>query len=450
MVCAVCVWSWVGCGAGDDDPDLVDGSPADAAAAGDAITAADAARLTDAPTGLVVVRVFTDGIAVAGVPTVLQTGAGAVLAEALTDASGEASYEDPPEGAMITILQQAASTPHFHTQTIVGVQAGDVIQLGAPAEPAEPTLDVRVDYPGPFTGADIYLADLGCDTFGVADPDFIMTRSVGTSCLGSDDDYDVLALARQGTTPIAYATVRDVPVSDPGPTALVLPAWTPAESRVMTFANLAGEITDTDVSLRPVLDHLTRWPLLSTGDTFTAPAAALVDGWYVLASARAFAGGDARTWAWRQVLSTKTATPYALDFDDFGPRFDTLDLDTSDPLRPVVTWTSSAPTSTYGAVVLVATWTDLATAPDASHRWTIVMPPGTETATFPILPDSAAAFRPSATAAYQYLQIFAFWYEGQPDYTAYRNEQPFALGTPLTTLLPEEARMLLYQKDVSE
>lgn len=441
-----CLAIWAACGSnnpGDADASAVDARLTDA-------PGGDAAGNPDAASGPVTVRVLDDtGAAIAGVAVIFHAADGTVIAETVTDGAGEASHDNPPAGAMASILPPASSTPHRHVQTIVGIEAGDVIQVGAPAAPEDPTLDVRVDYPGAFSGADQYLSDLGCTAFGVVDPDLITTRSVGASCLGSDDDYDVMAVARQGTVPLAFSTVRDVAQSSSGPTDLVLPAWVPAETRELGFANLTAEVNDTDIDLRPVLDGLTRWPALGTGDLYTVPDPALVDGWLVLAAARAFAGTDARTWARRQVLPAGLASPHALDFADFGPRFDTLDLDVADPLRPAVTWTSSASTATYSAVVLVATWTDLATAPDSTHRWTVVRAPGSESAAFPVLPDSAASFRPSATADYQVLQVFAFWFAQHADYGAFRNDQPFALGIPFIARRPEEARMLLYQKSAS-
>jgi hypothetical protein len=451
----VCILTLAACGGGGADPDAGDGDGDGDAAQSDADPAlADAAPFPDAAPGPVLVRVLDDaGDPLPGVTVVFHQADGAVLAEETTDAAGEAGYTDPPGGAMATILTESGSTPQLRIQTIVGIEGGDVIVVGTPAAPVEPTLDVRVDYPGSFGAADIYLADLGCEFFGVANPDLIVTTAVGERCLGSDDDFDVLAVARDNpSTHLAYATLRDVAQAGSGPTDLVLPSWVAAETRAVGFGALPLEITDVDVDLRPVLDGLTRWPLLLVGgpdDTFTAPDEALVDGWYVRAGAQAFSGNDARSWSWRQVLAANIADPYELDFADFGPRFDTLDLDRADEVHPAITWTSSASTASYGAIAVVATWYDAATSPQGGHRWTVVLPPGSTSATLPTLPDSASLYRPAATAEYQYLQVFALWFARHADYRAFRNEQPFELGAPIADNRAEEARVLLYQKDVS-
>lgn len=435
VLCLACA----ACG-GDDD------AAADASVGGSDAAAADAT----APPGVVLVRVLEDGDGVQAVTVAIQGPDGALLGDRITDGNGEARFTDPPAGAMVSALFRSVEAPTLEVRTIVGVEAGDVIVIGAPAAPAETPVDVRVDYPGGFGSADIYLSHLGCDFFGQADPDAIQTREVGESCLGSDGDYDALAVAREGTTQLAFATVRDVAPAASGPTDIVLPAWEAAETRELTIDNLPGEVTETDIDLRSVLDGTTRWPAPAAGDVFTVPGEAQVDGWYALATVGAFAGPDARTWAWRQVLAADTPSPHALDFADFGPRFDTLAMDPTDEARPIFSWTSSAATTSLGAVVLVASWTDTATAPQTTHRWTVVLPPGTETATLPALPGPADEFRRTATAYNQVLQVLGFWYARHADYAAFRNDQPFALGDAFVDGRPEEARMLRYQQQIPD
>lgn len=442
VLCLAC-----GGGGGDDDapgdPDGGDGGGGDAGAT-------DAGG-TDAGGGdpdAVLVRVLEEEAGVAGVVVVLHDADGEVVDEATTDADGEASFADPPEGALVTALIEAEGTPQRAAHTVFGVEAGDVIVIGAPAAAPEDTMNVRVNYEGGFTDADTYLTDMGCDAWGQVDPDVLVNRSIGESCLAADGKLDGLAQARDATTPLAFAVARDVtPVA--GTTDIPLGAWIAATTRELTIGDLTAEIDDTQIDLRAELAGTARWPAPSVGDVFTVPADAQVDGWYVRAAARMFDGGDARTWARRLVLPADTPTPHALDFDTFGPRFDTLDIDATDVAQPEVTWTSSAATDDLGALVLIVTWFDPDHARSGGHRWTLVLPPGTGSVVLPALPASAAGFRPTATAEYSLLQIFGHWFARHDDYADVRNDQPFALGTAFVDGRTDEARLLLYQRDVS-
>jgi hypothetical protein len=349
---------------------------------------------------------------------------------------------------MVTILRDTQAGVDL--STVVGTEPGDVIVLGTPVPTIEPTVQVRVSYPGPYTGADGYFTNLGCSgDFGVVNPMSIVTRDLSTRCLGDDNDFSGLSVARQGSTPLAFSGVKNVPRVSGAPTPLSIPAWTPPESVTIDFGNLTSEVTDTQFDVRAALDGLVLQTFIGQASPVTVPSRTLVDGWYVRATASSIVGSDSRTWAWRQILPASIPSPLTLDFANFGPRYDPLDVDATDAIRPTLTWTSSAPTTTLGAVVVRAVWQDLSTQPNSYHAWTIVLPPGTTSTVVPSLPASATLYRPSATADYTILQVFGFWYEDQPDYAAFRNSQPFALGTPFVALRDTDARMLLYQKGLN-
>ena len=442
LVAALCL----ACGGGGDDDGAGDrdgGGGQDDGGAADGAADGDGGRDPDA----VVVRVFGEDVGPEGLLVVLQDADGAVLEEGLTDADSEVVFVDPPAGALVTVLLEAEGTPQRSAYTVVGVEAGDVIVVGEPPFVAEETMNVRVDYPGGFTGAETYLTDMGCDAWGQGDPDVLLDRSIGVSCLAADGHLDGLAQAREGTTPLAYAVVRDVaPVA--GTTDIPLGAWMPATTLELTVGNLTAEIDDTDVDLRAELAGASRWPGPQAGDVFTVPAASQVDGWLVSAAARAFDGGDARVWQRRMVLPADIASPHELDFDTFGPRFDTLAIDAADPLRPEVTWTSSAATDSYNVIMLRVTWYDPEQLPDGGHLWTVVMPADTTSVVLPALPSSAASDRPSATAEYSMLQVYALWYARHDDYAAARNDRPFELNGAFVDGTTDEARFQYFQEDL--
>lgn len=412
---------------------------------GDAGIGSDADAISDdAPPGVARIRVHDEsGIPMASTVVVTHTSSGEVIGEHLTGVDGTVTFDDPPAGMMATVLVMGPPGPTHQLFTVTGIEAGDDILVGAPTPLAPADVQVRVLYPGAYSGATIYLSDLGCVAeFGVVNPGSVVTTTIPVTCLAPDNDFDALAVARMGTTHLAFATLRDAPPATSGPTDLTLPAWVAATTRDFPFANLPAEITDTSVDVRPVVAGVPRQRALRTGDTFTVPPTALVDGWYVRSQVGAIAGADARIWNNREILDRDAVDPHVLDFATLGPRFETLDVDSTVVARPIATWSSSSPTSEFDATMLVLRWN----AP-LNHAWTIVMPAGATTVTMPALPESAINFRP-ATATYSSATVSSVWFETNRGYRGFRNNGPFATGDRFVSKEPVAARWMMFQSDL--
>ncbi len=423
------------CACGGNDAAPIDGPAGD----DDATTDTDAPM----PSGPVTVRVLDDGVAIPDVAVVLHANDGTALAELSTDGNGEVSIDDPPSGAMVTVLRESTQGARFQLSTVVGIEPGDSILIGTPGAPNEPTTQVRVTFPGAFPNADSYIGDLGCSGLsGVVNPGSIVTRDVGVSCLGDDDDFDVLAFAREGTTLRAFAAVHDVPQAASGPTDLVVSDWQPAETRTFGFVNLPNDVTQTDIDVRFAMDEIGQQPAQpASGAAVIVPPSSLVEGWYVRSIIRTVSGAETRMWSRRQVLPASTPDPVELDFTTYGPQFDSMDLDTTTPSRPTTSWTTSAPIASLDAIAVQLVWTD-----PQIHSWTLIVPANATTVTAPALPTSAAAFLPTASVDYLRAITFAFSFAGNGGYAGFRNDQPFELGNLMLRAVRQEAQMLFYQR----
>src|SRR5882672_3062960 len=120
------------------------------------------------------VTIYSAGAPVRGAQVVFHASDGAVIATAMTDDAGHASYP-MPDGGMVTVPAAVLSLdggalsdartqmyPHWLT-TFAGVIPGEQIVIGKPP-PATPLVSTRaiVSLPGAYAGATSYHVDTGC------------------------------------------------------------------------------------------------------------------------------------------------------------------------------------------------------------------------------------------------------------------------------------------------
>ncbi len=341
----------------------------------------------DAPSGPPNVTIFTHYTGAdprAGIEVIFSDAAGRFVARATSDVTG-AVHGHITAGDQATLVD-----PDFHNNiTVVGLVPGDVLHVGddhAPPMPMPTTGGIGVTF-APFAGADRYQVSTDCVGPLAAAPGMVVSpRSCRT-----DGHADALVVALAGpTTPVAYATVADVPF---GQTA-AFPAWHPGlEHLALTVDHPTPNATD-------VLIHLARLragtaPARDVGGV-QVPSATT----YPTTTDLAYPAAPGDSWQLHVIQNTSTSglglrwVPYltATLPGRMGavPPAATLDLTASlpapmanvavtepEPHRPRWTWTG---TPTPGSFVYVYL------ADGARNRWTAYLPPGSTSFQIPEMP----------------------------------------------------------------
>jgi hypothetical protein len=133
----------------------------------------------------------------------------------------------------------------------------------------------------------------------------------------------------------------------------------------------------------------------------------------------------------RQVIAKRVAPADAIAFDasQVLPAITGATVTGDNARRPVLGWTSTSTASADGGLVRVRFFGS----EDASYAWTIIVPPGTTTATAPAMPAEADSFLPSLTdagAATVFFDPEVAFVEAEPlpSYAAFRRVQGTLLG----------------------
>ena len=384
------------------------------------------ASTPDAPAGpLVSVTVDDSRGPKAGVRVVFHDANGAVIETKLTGADGKATHSGPTP-SMASALLAAGRQPHIVTWT--GVEDGDDLHVRD-----EDTEEMAGIYQVTFSS----FSDSGAtNQYFVASP-CGTNMSYGTAtelplyrhCAGPQNA--VLATGRtfSGTVTGHSFKKGNAAVTDGGTGAITLGDWKAPSTLMLNVKNDPAD-GSFDARLLEVADGAGFASRLrySEGSLFTFSIATGFADAYQASIAATDATDSRRTIAKRFAPSTSVE----LDYAGLLPAIDEASLDTSNPRRPVVSWTAGSSAGTDGGMVQLS----FLGSQNTFHYWTFIVPPGSNAVTAPEMPAEADSFLPSAPDSgmetyFRIPEVLFLEADILPSYASFRSRHHELLGLPL-------------------
>ncbi len=313
----------------------------------------------------------------ADVVVVFHDAAGAVIESKKTGPDGKAASGVSPLPAMATAI-----LGDRELLTWTGVQEGDVLPATVEDPSAIATYDVSL--PGlSDAGATEYAAYVGrCSGFGHGSAPIPVT--VDEFCLGAGAVL-VHAVDPNGG-PVAFASKKNVAgVTDGGTTAITAGAWAAPTNVVATVANPPvgfGRIKLTQIASSTLFPQMHFFE--GSGSTFQ-----VAPGFADAIEVNVTIGGD--DYGTQRVVGKRVAPAgaVALDFAQALPELTegAIANAAAAPKRPTITWKGTT-TAAKGGVVRFVYFPSQSEMPT---RWTMVVPPGTNSVQAPALPAGTLA-----------------------------------------------------------
>jgi hypothetical protein len=345
---------------------------------------------------------------------------GAVISSTITTA--EEVSETVPPGSMVTLVQ-TGDTSVLHT--VIGVLPGETYEhIDGDAVIGR----IELTVPTPFPDGVDYDYDIGCGPLIGVEPMVPQLIEVTRRCTGGADRITVVVLAYDSDrAQLAYAFEEDVLLDPNNVTTLSLGTWhTELDPLEITYVGSSAE-RGTLIAYWSVISGATA--VHRDGIVFPRPIPA-----QARRTARVPRFGD--RFRIGMTLEATFESPiyssvfgYQADralrsFDlavDLLPPPSLAAIDSTDPARPVLQWSSAADLD--GIVVRV-------NADEPRIRWSFLVAPGTSELRIPALPDEHAALRPLAASVLR-SAVADFEISTVDDYDAYRTTFGAQLFNPM-------------------
>lgn len=441
IVCGLAI-ALIGCGddGGTDDADAA--ITFDAGPTADADTTdATPPPLDAAVAGLATITVTSGAMAIPGVDVVWYDPTGAVQEHEATNVTGSASEEILP-GSALTLAIMAGPTPL--TITYIDIQPGDELVWSFGNDNPTHISDLTVTMPGNFGGADNYRVFIGCNETQQNNGTVPITGfEVYDTCLGSDTNIDVIAMAYNGDDPVAYDHVTDLPVVMQGTTIATMDAWqTTGDPLTFTLTNVPADVMGAGIETNPRVDGVSFIGPNSGGGVDMGEIEIITGYWsdvtidpiqYVSFLGR---GTMVDPEGVSILLGSRPGEPSAISHDlaNLIPTItDVQAADASGQLE--VSWTASDSLAGIDGTLVISTWTD-----DATNKGAYVMiPPGaTSPVVLPALPAALSAFRTSGTAVFGTPTLIALEADFFDGYDDFRVDGWRIFGDTALDLLPDD------------
>ncbi len=347
--------------------------------------------------GPLTITVFgDDGLPIQGADVVVQRF-DSFDAPLRTDATGTASPMVMSGDTLTAAFSFQSKGSERRIMTWVGVEPGDVLHMGDPRRVGAVIGTMTVSPPDSFAGAVRYQATSGCfDATSQVEP-VPLAYDLHAGCHRDAAKIPVWLQAFDGNNQsIAYATQAQTPLESMAASATFatwrtdaqpfsstishLPASAPGVARHLALLAPGGELFEIGLASPP-----------GTPGSATARVPLELAPTWIYADQLIDSGSVSR---WRVVGGT-TPVPASVSLDYATGLLATVSppqYDASDVARFFCSWTYGGDGSIHTSAVLVSHHL----AQDGFTTWTLLLPAGSTSIRLPQLPDSMAAFRPTA------------------------------------------------------
>lgn len=353
----------------------------------------------DSPVGPLPVTVLVNGLdgkPKADIDVVFHDTNGAVVAQAKTAATGQASSPAGMTVGMASALLGNAVTKTRHVITWAGVKSGDVlVTTDVEVLNESPVGSYAVTYPAAPGTPTAYEAYMGtCYAFQQGGGPGTMTLPVYASCVRQGNTNNIVVRALNGNADIGYAFVKNLaPASGVTPVAATTNAFATPGTFTVIASNRPQQNFGASIELAEIAGTQLTFNRFSgffgtesSSTVFNGVATAYAEGFQVFSSRRDNPSEH------RIIQRFANGTSATLDYGQQLPNILTRTLDNTDYKRPKLSWTTAAPGlgSTDGGVVTIR-WSG---GDESTRGWTIIVPPNALDAKFPALPATATDWLP--------------------------------------------------------
>ncbi|MGM0558489.1 MAG: hypothetical protein ACQEVA_19040, partial [Myxococcota bacterium] len=340
----------------DTSEDTQDQDVADATDTSDTADTADTADAADVSPPTATVTVIWGEEPAEGVRVIAHDPDAAVTGDVATDEAGEAVVE-VTEGSIVTLID---APPNDYTRylTLQDIDPGDSVELEL-APNASPNRTLDVELPGSFSGASSYEVHGGCNYRSALDASNTITLGIRPPC--TEDDVDLLALAKDSDeNVIAYTNAETIQATS-GTTTVSLDSWkTDVLDADLEVTGLPAS-SDYDSSLRALLyNDYERWGVARVLGQ-TAGASSIQQLWsippdiadelvmsYRLRTTDADTGAPMVTAGAEYFSDRSSPASASIEATDLSPFISSLTVEDRDTAQPLAEW-SATPVVTGGA-----------------------------------------------------------------------------------------------------
>lgn len=292
---------------------------------------------------------------------------GNALAYETSDEDGLLSI-DVPSGAMMTVTSENGNSRSL--LTIVGLQPGDEINLNTPADSAiSPQqvgqLSITVDTA--IENVSNYDFRLGYGGLGASNIDSPITGVIYDRDLTDTGTINVLGIASGFGERYGFASFEDVALVEAGVTTLNVATWREDWTTLTINAFNAPESTRrVGVEYAQLVDDLTydgdgdaRTMAANGSESFVFENVIPDFGQRLGYMAEVFYGERDYVDGFTAFMTAENSQPTAVDLDltaTMLPRIWNVALATTDPIRPVVTWSAGSDISGADVLFVVVEW----------------------------------------------------------------------------------------------
>lgn len=315
---------------------------------------------------------------------------------------------DVPAGAMMTLTTEDGNSRSL--LTIVGLQPGDEIDINTPEDTWSAPQEVgqlSITVTAAIEDVNNYDFRLGYSGLGASVIDSPITGPIYDRDVTDSGTINVLGVASAFGERFGFVVFEDVTFVEDGVTTLTVDSWREDWTTFTINTSNAPEGTrQVGVDYAQLVDDL-----LYDGEGDGGPMTASDSTSFVFENvvpdfgqrlgylAEVFYGEDESD-GYTAFMTTVTGQPASADVDlstDMLGRIWNVALDTTDPLRPITTWSNASDMSGSDVLLVVVEWNWNG----YDWEWWFVLPPDYSSSfQFPELPDELVQWRLNANATW--------------------------------------------------
>ncbi len=431
---------------GGDDEQFTDGGPIDGPTEEDATVDApiDATAL-----GTATLTVRGMGNPVPGLTVVWNDPTGAVQTQEVTDNAGVAS-ETIMIGSSVTLFvtMPGGGITGYITISFLAIEPGDNLVWDFDEPTSATATTATITLPGAQATATSYTVSAGCTEVQTATPTQPVTLVIPMRCLGSNQSFDIVAVANDTNgAPVGYDHANTTVTG--AATAVTLDAWqTTYQPLTYSLTNPPADATGVGVENHFRIDGV-HFDGPRAGGGFAGGSATIASGYwngsvvnrlqYAIFIGRT-AGNPAAAAGASILLGGKPDAPatVAHDLSTLLPIITAATLgETAGRLQ--VDWTPAGSFATTDGALMLTNWTETG----ENHQAFVMAPPDVSSPlTMPVIPDALMAYRPGTTPTFLIPTIIFAEADYLAGYDVFRREGWRIFGDNATNSLPPAGGLL--------
>lgn len=345
------------------------------------------ADTTPLPQTVTVFVTKLDGTAQASVDVIFSDASGATLSATKTGADGKVTSSGALPATATALFTVGGDTEAL---TWTALQAGDELRASAPIDPNTGVGAYNLGFNGGAPNGTNYYANVGVCYGQRNDTDGAITVGLVQQCVRPGATNAALVLGTTSPSFIAThaAFVKNVAHPNNAVVNATLGAFVARTNVTVSATNRPAQgflrVQLTEVAGTMPFPGDVTFPTNEPSNAFVTPGFA--DGIQTYATVQS---ADSLMTLGKRWAPTTTA--FAIDFAQLPPRVTGGAVDNTNGKRPKVSWSTSAALAGFDGGAVRVSWS---TPDEASHGWTVLVPPSSTSTQLPDLPAASSKWAP--------------------------------------------------------